>query len=488
MKLTKLLLPALITTVALGGAIAADSTTKSSEADRTAARALGDAFASVAEHIKPAVVSIHSTKTVKLRRFDLRLPFGEDNPLREFFKDDNSGNPFRSPQREYKYHQGGLGSGMIVDKDGHILTNNHVVNDVDEIKVTLADKRTFEAEISGADPRTDLAIIKIKGKVPGDLPVVELGDSDTARVGEWVLAIGAPFGYEQTVTAGIISAKGRGNVADAEMFQDFLQTDTAINPGNSGGPLVNLDAKVIGLNTIIATNIGQNAGVGFAVPVNMAKRILPTLIKGGKVSRGMLGVVIQELTDDLAKQFKAPDTNGALVAQVTPDSAAAKAGIKVSDVIIRYDGKPVAGVSQFRNLVAATAPAAKVEIVLLRDGKPLTVNAQLGELVAEPSIAAKSDKPTAGADLGLTVEALTPATARQYGYGNSEGLIVTDVEEGSAAAAAGIQEGDLITEINRLKVATVAEYRQALANVKDSLLVLIRTKDGTSRFVMLKVK
>jgi len=198
--------------------------------------------------------------------------------------------------------------------------------------------------------------------------------------------------------------------------------------------------------------------------------------------------VIQELTDDLAKQFKAPDTNGALVAQVTPDSAAAKAGIKVSDVIIRYDGKPVAGVSQFRNLVAATAPAAKVEIVLLRDGKPLTVNAQLGELVAEPSIAAKSDKPTAGADLGLTVEALTPATARQYGYGNSEGLIVTDVEEGSAAAAAGIQEGDLITEINRLKVATVAEYRQALANVKDSLLVLIRTKDGTSRFVMLKVK
>ena len=488
MKLTKFLLPALIASFALGGAIAAESTAKSTETDLKAARALGDAFASVAERVKPAVVSIHSSKTVKLRRFDLRLPFGEDFPFREFFNDDNSDNPSRSPQREYKYHQGGLGSGMIIDKDGHVLTNNHVVNDVDEIKVTLADNRTFEAEITGADPRTDLAIIKLKGKVPSDLPVVELGDSSNARVGEWVLAIGAPFGYEHTVTAGIISAKGRANVADSEMFQDFLQTDAAINPGNSGGPLVDLEGKVIGLNTIIATSIGQNAGVGFAVPINMAKQVLPTLVKGGKVSRGMLGVMIQELTEDLAKQLKVPNTKGALVAQVTPGSAAEKAGIKVYDVIIRYDGKPVEGVSQFRNLVAATPPAAKVEIVLLRDGKEMSVKAQLGELATEPSSAAKSDKAGNGVDLGLTLEPLTPASAREYGYGKDEGLVVTDVEEGGAAATAGIQVGDLVTEINRMKVTNLAEYRQALANAKDTVLMLLKIRDGGSRFVILRVK
>ena len=424
-----------------------------------------------------------------MRRFDLRLPFGDDFPFRDLFNDGSSGNPFRTPQREYKYHQGGLGSGMLLDREGHILTNNHVVNDVDQIKVTLADKRSFEAEVTGSDPRTDLAVIKIKGRVAGDLPVVELGDSSAARVGEWVLAIGAPFGYEQTVTAGIISAKGRANVANSEMLQDFLQTDTAINPGNSGGPLVNLDGKVIGLNTIIATSIGQNAGVGFAVPIDMAKQILPTLISGGKISRGMLGVVIQELSDELAKQFKAPNTKGVLVAQVTADSAAAKAGIKVSDVIIRYDGKPVEGVSQLRNLVAATAPAAKVEIVLLRDGKELRVKAQVGELAAEPTLAGgKPDKAAEGMDLGLTVEPVTAANAGEYGFERGEGLVVTDVDEGSAAALAGIQAGDLITEINRLKVATPAEYRQALANVKDSVLVLLKTRDGGSRFVIVRVK
>ena len=488
MKLTQHLLSALITGAALSGAVLAESVAIAPEFDRKAARALGDAFASVAERVKPAVVSIHSSKTVKMRRPDPRLPFGEDSPFRFFFNDGGQDQPQRPPPREYKFHQGGLGSGMIIDRSGHILTNNHVVNEVDEIKVTLADKRTFEAEVTGTDPRTDLAIIQIKGQVPGDVPVVELGASDSARVGDWVLAIGAPFGYEQTVTAGIISAKGRANVADAEMFQDFLQTDAAINPGNSGGPLVDLDGKVIGLNTIIATSIGQNAGVGFAVPIHMAKQILPTLLRGGKVSRGMLGVLIQELTEDLAKQFKLPDTKGALVAQVTPDSAAEKAGIKVYDVIVRYDGKPVEGVSQFRNLVAATAPASKVEIVLLRDGKELAVKAQLGELAAEPTAEATHNQATEGADLGVTVEPLTAANARQYGFDKGEGLVITEVSEGGPAAMAGIQAGDLITEINRVKVTTLAEYRAALAKAKDTVLVLLKTKDGGSRFVILRVK
>ncbi|MEI6673632.1 MAG: Do family serine endopeptidase [Verrucomicrobiota bacterium] len=488
MKPTQFLLSALISSVALNVAVFAEPAAKPSEVDLKAARALGDAFASVAERVKPAVVSIHSTKTVKLRRFDMRMPFGGNFPFRHFFNDDDADDPPQSQPREYKYHQGGLGSGMIIDKDGHILTNNHVVNDVDEIKVTLPDKRTFGAAVTGTDPRTDLAIIKLKGTVPSDLPVAELGNSDTLRVGEWVLAIGAPFGYEQTVTAGIISAKGRANVADSEMFQDFLQTDTAINPGNSGGPLVDLDGKVIGINTIIATSTGQNAGVGFAVPINMAKQILPTLVKGGKVSRGMLGVVIQEVTEDLAKHFKVPESKGALVAQVTPNSAAEKAGIKIYDVIIRYDGKPVGGVSQFRNLVAATAPAARVEIVLLRDGKELTVKAQLGELAAEPTAAAKPEKAADGVDLGLTVEPLTAANARQYGFDKGEGLLITDVEEGGVAALAGIQAGNLITEINRVKVTTLAEYRQVLAKANDTVLVLLKVSEGGSRFVILRVR
>jgi len=488
MDSTKHLWPALTTSVALSGAVMAESNAIAPEFDRKAARALGDAFASVAERVKPAVVSIHSSKTVRLRRPDLRLPFGENSPFRYFFNDEDRDNPQRPQPREYKFHQGGLGSGMIVDRNGHILTNNHVVNDVDKIQITLADKRTFEADVTGTDARTDLAVIQIKGQVPADLPVVELGASDIARVGDWVLAIGAPFGYEQTVTAGINSAKGRANVAQSEMFQDFLQTDAAINPGNSGGPLVDLDGKVIGLNTIIATSIGQNAGVGFAVPIDMAKQILPTLVKGGKVSRGMLGVLIQELTEDLAKQFKLPDTKGALVAQVTPDSAAEKAGIKVYDVIVRYDGKPVAGVSQFRNLVASTAPASRVDIGLMRDGKAVHVTAQLGELAAPPDAEARHDEPAGGVDLGVSVEALTAANARSYGFDQGAGVVVTEVDEGGPAATAGIQAGDLITEINRVKVSTLAEYRAALATAKDTVLVLLKSKDGGSRFVMLRVR
>lgn len=480
MNRSKLLMPALLASLALNASVFAASPPPSSDPGLKAVRELGDAFASVAERVKPAVVSIHSSKTVKLRRFDRRIPFGEVFPFRDFFRGPNPDNPSRSEPREYKYHQGGLGSGMIIDKAGHILTNNHVVNDVDEIKVTFADKRSFACEVTGADPRTDLAVIRIKGSVPADLPVAELGDSAAARVGEWVVAIGAPFGYEQTVTAGIISAKGRANVADAEMFQDFLQTDAAINPGNSGGPLVDLDGKVIGINTLIATNIGQNAGVGFAVPINMAKRILPTLVKGGKVSRGMLGVLIQELNEDLAKQFKLHDTKGVIVAQVTPGSAAEKAGIKVYDVIIRYDGKPIEGASQFRNLVAGTAPDAKVEIVLSRDGQEQTVTARLGELASE----GQRDPEMNGVDLGLTVEPLT--ADNRYGFAQGEGLVITEVEEGSPAAAAGIQAGELITEINRVKVTTLAEYREALVKAKDTVLILLKNREGGSHLVMLR--
>jgi serine protease Do len=461
-----------------------------STASTASLRQLSDTFAEVAEHIKPCVVSVHSEKVTKFRQPDWSSPFGDDSPFRWFFQDPR--NP-RSPQpRERQFRQQGLGSGIVIDRDGDILTNYHVVKDVDEISVTLADKRTFKAEIVGTDPKTDLAVIKIKDKVARDLPAAELGDSDSLRVGDWVLAVGAPFGYEQTVTAGIVSAKGRTNVLEPEMYQDFIQTDAAINPGNSGGPLVDLHGKVIGINTAIATSVGQYAGVGFAIPINMVRDIMPTLIKGGKISRGMLGVIIQDIDDDLAKQFNLPNSQGVLVAQVNKDSAAEKAGIKVGDVILRYNGKKAEGVRQLRNMVAATAPGAKVEIVLLRNGKERTVTAQIGELATEKGEAGTGEEGGENettSDFGLTVAPLTPDSAKQYGYEKEEGVLVTAVEQGSPAADAGLQVGDLITEVARQKVAGVDEYRDALAKAKgkDSVLMLIK-HEGTSRFVIVKLK
>jgi serine protease Do len=313
------------------------------------------------------------------------------------------------------------------------------------------------------------------------------------RVGDWVMAVGAPFGYEQTVTAGIISAKGRRGVErEAGKYEDFLQTDAAINPGNSGGPLVNMRGEVVGINTAIATSVGQWAGVGFAIPINMAKPIVGDLIKTGRVNRGMLGVIIQNIDEDLAKQLNLPATEGVLVAQVNKDTAAEKAGIKVGDVILRYNGKKAEDVRQLRNLVAATSPGSKVEIVLRRNGQEQTVTAQIGELPAEPGEAGRGEERggrETTADLGLSVTPLTPDVAKQYGYEKEEGVVVSAVEEGSPAAEAGLQVGDLITEVARQKIAGLNDYRDALgkAKGKDSVLMLIK-HEGTNRFVIVKMK
>ena len=462
------------------------------DSGRRAARALSDAFASVAEQVKPTVVSVHSVKEIKLRRFE--NPFGDDSPFRFFFDDqDAPRSPYRRQprQREQHYSQRGLGSGIIIDKAGHILTNYHVVKDVDEISVTLADKRSFKAEIVGSDAKTDIAIIKIKEAIPADLPVAALGDSDTTRVGDWVLAIGAPFGYETTVTAGIISAKGRTTYSGSDNYEDFLQTDAAINPGNSGGPLVDLDGAVIGINTAIATGMSQqSAGVGFAIPINMAKQILPTLVKGGTVSRGLLGVIIQEINDDLKEQFKLTSTKGALVAQVNKDSAADKAGIKVGDVIVRYSGKTIEDTRTLRNTVAASAPGSKVEIAIVRDGKERTVTAKLGELKGETVSHGKTGDEDKPGELGLTLEPLTADKAKELGYDKEkdQGLLIVEVEDGSPAAEKGLQPGDLITEANRTKVTTTSEFRDALRQGKGRVLLLVKTKDGSSHFVTLKSK
>ena len=449
------------------------------------AEQLGKAFTMVADHVKPAVVSVYSEKNITVTQPEFPSPFGDDF-LRHFF----GGQIPQAPrQREYHGHQRGMGSGMILDKDGHILTNYHVVQDVDDIKVQLSDRRRFEAVIVGTDPQTDVAIIKIKGQVPDDLPTVTLGDSDALQVGSLVLAVGAPFGLLQTVTSGIISATGRADVGLAD-YENFLQTDAAINPGNSGGPLVNMRGEVIGMNSAIATSIGQFAGVGFAIPSNMIKVMLPKLIKGEKITRGQLGVMIQDLTADLAKQFGLSEPKGVLVGQVNKDSAAEKAGIKAGDVIIRYDSQEAASVRQVRNLVASTLPGTKVKIEIMRDGKEETLTATIGHQTAETLTAAS---PEAGASelskLGLTVQTLTPDLAKQLGVKVEKGVAITDVGEGRLASLAGLQNGDVIVEANRQPVASVDDLEQALAKVKNEDRVLLRvTRPAGSLFVVLQMK
>jgi serine protease Do len=458
-----------------------------SESTIAPALQLEKAFAAVAAHVKPAVVSVYSEKSVKYQEPDVPFPFGDDF-FRQFFGQQFS-NPQRRP-REHNVPQRGMGSGMIIDKLGHILTNYHVVGDVDKINVRLADLRKFDAEIVGTDPRSDVAIIKIKGKVPDDLPTIDLGDSDALAVGNLVIAVGAPFGLTQTVTQGIISATGRQDVGISD-YEDFLQTDAPINPGNSGGPLVNMRGEVIGMNSAIATNIGQFAGVGFAIPVNMIKTMLPTLIKGGKITRGMLGVVIQDLNEDLAKQFHLADAKGALVSQVKQNSPAAKAGIKVGDVIVAYDGKKVEDTRQLRNWVAATAPATPVPIDVLRDGKRETVTATIGTLAAETAEAGAAPNGAGDqlATLGLGVKTLTPQLAKQFGLSDETGVLITGVQGGSLASAAGLQAGDVIAEADREPVTNVRGLESALTKAKDKdrVLFLIKRKGG-SLFVVLQTQ
>jgi serine protease Do len=449
------------------------------------ARDLSKAFEAVAAHVKPAVVSVYSEKTVKFRQWEWGFPFGDDF-FQRFFGEDFPKRRSRPAPREYRVPQRGQGSGIIVDKEGHILTNNHVVRDVDKIKVQLADKRQFDAEVVGTDEKSDVAIIKIKGRVPKDLPVASLGDSDTLKVGDWVLAIGAPFGLAQTVTAGIISAVGRANVGIAD-YEDFIQTDAAINPGNSGGPLVNMRGEVIGINTAIATPIGQFAGVGFAIPINMAKTMMPTLMKGESVTRGYLGVIIQDISEELADQFKLADARGALVAQVNKDSPAEKAGLKTGDVIIQYRGKSVADTRELRNAVAATAPGTNAELVVVRDGKEKTFTVTIGKLTPETMAAAESAGGSVREKFGLTVQPLTPELAEEFGYQDEKGVLITDVDSDSPAAGANLQRGDLIVEVNRQPVTTVSELRDALAKSGDSALLLVK-RQGSSLFVVLRVR
>ena len=435
----------------------------------------GKAFASVAKNASPAVVFIRVEKTVSQGQFfRYRSPF-EDDFLKRFFGEPGPGFP-QFPQQQKRQVQS-QGSGFIITQDGYILTNNHVVGDADRVTVKLLDGREFTAKTVGTDPPTDVAVIKIDAE---SLPVLSLGDSDRIEVGEWVLALGNPFGLSHTLTAGIVSAKGRSSVGITD-YEDFIQTDAAINPGNSGGPLIDLLGKVVGINTAIySRNGGGYMGIGFAIPVNMAKNIYTQLIEHGNVTRGYLGVTIQDLTAELAKSFGLNDTKGVLVSQVMPDTPAEKAGMKQADVIVSLDGKPVDTSASLRNEVAMTVPGTAIKVGVIRDGKKMTLNVKVEKMSEDMLTSSRSEDLS---NLGMSVATLNNDLAKQYGFENESGVVVTGVDQGSLAARTGIRPGMLIKEIDRKPVKNVKEFEDALKKGgKKPVLLFIKDNRG-SHFV-----
>ncbi|MFP3870599.1 MAG: DegQ family serine endoprotease [Syntrophobacteria bacterium] len=426
-------------------------------------------FSELVNKVKDVVVNISSTKIV--RRGPLPHPFGPRGPFREFFGEDFFERFFGEIPREQK--QRSLGSGFIIDpEEGFIFTNNHVIANADEIKVRLDNGKEYEAEVVGRDPKTDLALIKTREKL-GVSHGAPLGDSDQVQVGQWVMAIGNPFGLERTVTVGIISAKGR--VIGAGPYDDFLQTDAAINPGNSGGPLFNMEGEVVGINTAI---VASGQGIGFAIPANMATELLPQL-KQGKVIRGWLGVSIQKVTPELAESFNLEEAEGALVADVVKDSPAERGGIKRGDIITAFDGKDIESPHELSRIVAGTSPERRVKVKVLREGETKTLNVTLGTMPEDFSgIIEKST-----AELGLSVQNLTPELAEQFGWARDEkGVLITAVDPGSPGDEAGLRRGDLVKEVNRETVDSVSEYREALKKDRKagrSILFLVKREDQT---------
>ena len=426
-------------------------------------------FVVLSKKMKPLVVNISTTQVSEARGpHEFGNPFGEDDPFNEFWRRFFGGPNPRGPQR-----QRSLGSGFIVDSDGSILTNNHVVENAQKIMVRLADDQEYEAKVIGRDPKTDIAVIKIEAKKA--LPAASFGDSDRLEVGEWVVAIGNPFGLDSTVTSGIVSAKGR-HIGQGP-YDNFIQTDASINPGNSGGPLINLRGEVIGINTAIFSRTGGNIGIGFAIPINLVKELLPQLRGKGKVTRGYLGVLIQKVTPEIAESLGMDRARGALVANVSKDGPAEKAGVKVGDVIVEFDGAEVRDSSDLPIIVARTPVDKKVRMKVLRDKRELTLGAAVGELKDEEVVASVPEK----GELGLTVQKLTPQIAESLGLDKTEGIVVTAVEAGSAAEESGIRRGDVIVEINRKPVRNVEDYRKAIAGTRKGkgVLFLVRRGDST---------
>ncbi len=433
-------------------------------------------FSELAERARPGVVNIRTVKTLKgsgpVFRHFYGNPFGEKNPFGDFF----GPFPWGEPSGDFK--QQSLGSGFIISREGYIVTNNHVIENADQIKVKLASNKEYDAEVVGRDPKTDVALIKIAPS--NDLTPLQMGDSDRLQVGSWVVAIGSPFGLEQTVTAGIVSAKGR--TIGSGPYDDFIQTDASINPGNSGGPLINMKGEVVGINTAI---IASGQGIGFAIPINMGKQIVSQLKETGRVTRGWLGVGIQEITSDLARSFGLKETKGALVSQVFKGGPAEKAGIEQGDIILEFDGKPIDEFAELPRIVATTPVGKTVTITVFREGKVITHKATVAQMEEKTEIGrASPEKP-----LGIAVQNITPEVAKALGLDGERGVVVTGVEPESPAAKADIRRGDVIQAVNRRPIRDVETLSRTIEEARDqeSILFLIR-RGETNLFVTVSPK
>ncbi len=445
------------------------------------------AFSSVVKKAGPAVVHVAVEKEKAGRGMGQNPLDLFNDPFFEQFFGPQFRHPRSNPQQDNKktFKQQAAGSGFIISSDGYIMTNNHVVGEADKITVRLADQREFQAKVVGTDPQSDVAVIKIEAK---DLPVLPLGNSDALEVGEWVIAIGSPFELNQTVTVGVVSAKGRNRMGITN-YENFIQTDAAINPGNSGGPLLNIRGEAIGMNTAIFSRSGGYMGIGFAIPINMAKSIEQQLRKSGKVTRGWLGVMIQDVNEDLAKSFGGSVAGGALISEVSDGSPAQKSGLLQGDIVTAINGEKVTDVADLRNKIAMTPPSSELKLRILRDGKEKELVVMVAEQPADMSALGKKG---GGADLGnygLALQDLSKELADQFGYTKDQGVLIADVEADSTSAELGLQSGMLIEEVNRIRVHNLAELRQALKKVANSRQVLLRVRSGdNSQYVVLQGK
>jgi serine protease Do len=437
------------------------------------AREIGNAFVEVARKVKPSVVAIRSERTVTASPGE---GFGEDffkgSPFEDFFKRFGG-----TPPKKQK--QVGEGSGVIVDSRGYILTNQHVVAGADKLSVRFFDGRELKGTIQGTDPKTDLAVIRVDAK---DLTVATLGDSDKIQVGEWAIAIGSPFGLEESVTVGVISAKGRSGFGTGT-YEDFLQTDASINPGNSGGPLVNIDGEVVGINAMI---IQPGQGIGFAIPINLAKTIMLQLIESGKVVRAWVGIGLQDMTDELMKSFNVTQKEGSLVSQVFEASPAEKAGFKVGDMVVEIDGIKIKNSQDVVREVLKKSVGQKLQFVVLREGKPLNIAVTTAEMPTE-----RKETKTGQLELkewfGLHVAAITPDIAKELGLSRAEGVVIEEVEPGSPGQNAGLRKGDVILEVNRQRIKTGDDYQRAMEKAKpDQGVLLLINRGGSTFFVSVK--
>jgi serine protease Do len=453
----------------LGGAAVFAKTTPSFNAPAS--------FTQLAEMVGPAVVNIRAVKTIKgggpvFRHFQ-RDPRGPKDPFRDFF------DRFFGDEMQKEFKQPSLGSGFIIDKAGYVVTNNHVIEGADQIKVKLDDESEFDAQVIGRDPSTDIALLKLKPD--HDLPVAKLGDSGNLKVGQWVVAIGSPFGLERTVTAGIVSAKGR--VIGSGPYDDFIQTDASINPGNSGGPLINMQGEVVGINTAI---VASGQGIGFAIPIDLAKGIISQLKSGGEVTRGWLGVAIQDLSQEMAEYYGIDQEKGVFVADVFKGDPADEAGIQPKDIIIEVDGKTIETSRQLTGMIAGLDVGATAAVTVLRNGKEKTFKVKLGKRDDE-KLASRKPEQEQAEELGIRVSDMTPELAQRFNISETAGVIVMGVDSGSKAAEADVRAGDIIKEINHQGIENVKAYRTALSEIKPGKSVNLFIWRKNMGFLVVKI-